>query len=60
MTKTAVPDWTMASLARGRAKSYGSITAARYRREGTWTEVTFDELWERVRDLALGLVAPGL
>jgi long-chain acyl-CoA synthetase len=51
---------TMATLARLAADRYGDTTGARFLRDGEWHELTYDELWHRVRDLALGLVELGV
>jgi len=51
---------TMAALARTAAERHGSGIAGRYKRDGGWVEVTFDELWDRVQGLAKGLVALGI
>jgi long-chain acyl-CoA synthetase len=51
---------TMAALARHAAERYGDQIAARFLRDGEWVEMSYAELWERVRDLALGLVDLGI
>ncbi|WP_116997919.1 AMP-dependent synthetase/ligase [Desertimonas flava] len=51
---------TMAALAAVSAVRYGSRTAASYQREGEWQTVSYDELWRRVGDVALGLVDLGI
>ena len=50
----------MATLAKLAADRYGDTTAARFLRDGAWHQLTYNELWERVRDLALGLVELGV
>ena len=50
----------MATLAKLAADRYGDTTAARFRVDEAWHQLTFNELWERVRDLALGLIELGV
>ena len=50
----------MASLARNGAAAYGDSVAAMFLRDGGWQSLTYDELWQRVRDVALGLVSLGV
>jgi long-chain acyl-CoA synthetase len=50
----------MATLARLAADRYGDSTGARFQRDGEWRHLTYAELWDRVRDLALGLVDLGV
>ena len=40
--------------------AYGDGAAAMFLRDGEWQSLTYDELWQRVRDVALGLVALGV
>jgi long-chain acyl-CoA synthetase len=56
----AAADLTMATLARLAADRYGDTTGARFLRDGEWGELTYTELWDRVRDLALGLIDLGV
>ena len=51
---------TMATLAKLAADRYGDATAARFLRDGEWQQLTYNELWDRVRDLALGLARLGV
>ena len=51
---------SMAELTRTAAERYGDAVAARFLRDGEWAELTFNELWDRVRDLALGLIELGV
>ena len=51
---------TMAALAKLAADRYGDATAARFLRDGEWSQLTYNELWDRTRDLALGLVDLGV
>jgi long-chain acyl-CoA synthetase len=51
---------TMATLAKLAAERFGDTTAVRFLRDGDWTQLTYAELWDRVRDLALGFVALGV
>jgi long-chain acyl-CoA synthetase len=53
-------DTTMASLARVAADRYGNVIAARFLRDGEWTELSYRDVWQRVRELALGLVDLGV
>ncbi len=50
----------MPSLARTAAERHGSEIAARFRRDGEWAEMTYAELWDRVRSIALGLIDLGV
>jgi long-chain acyl-CoA synthetase len=51
---------TMAALARSAAERYGSTVAAVYRRDDEWVELGFDDMWQQVRELALGLIGLGV
>jgi long-chain acyl-CoA synthetase len=51
---------TMATLAKLAADRYGETTAARFLRDGEWQQLTYNELWDRVRDLALGFARLGV
>jgi long-chain acyl-CoA synthetase len=51
---------TMATLAGLAADRFGDATAARFQREGEWKQLTYNELWDRVGNLALGLVELGV
>jgi len=51
---------TMPTLAKLAADRYGEATAARFLDDGAWRELTYNELWDRVRDLACGLVELGV
>ena len=57
---TNAQEWTMASLAQRAARTHGTAVAARYKSDGAWTDVTYEQLWERVRELALGFIALGI
>jgi long-chain acyl-CoA synthetase len=50
----------MATLAKLAADRFGDTVAARFLRDGEWRQLTYAELWERVRDLALGLADLGV
>ncbi len=50
----------MATLAKLAADRYGDATAARYLSDAEWHQLTYNELWDRVRDLALGLAGLGV
>ena len=50
----------MATLAKLAADRFGDATAARYLRDGEWHQLTYNELWHRVRDVALGLAELGV
>jgi long-chain acyl-CoA synthetase len=50
----------MGTLAARAAAEYGSRSAIRYRREGEWQSVSFEELAATVDALALGLVELGI
>jgi long-chain acyl-CoA synthetase len=60
MTTAGAMNVTMAALARNAADRFGDEVAARFRRGGEWAELSYAELWQQVRDLALGLVALGV
>ena len=51
---------TVADLAARAAAEYGSKAAIRYRREGEWQSVSFEELARIVDEVALGLLALGI
>ncbi|CAN5766604.1 long-chain fatty acid--CoA ligase [soil metagenome] len=51
---------SMAALTKRAADRYGDRVAARYKRGDEWDEITYAELWERVRAVALGLVDLGV
>ena len=55
-----LPNHSMASLARNGAAAYGDSVAAMFLRDGGWQSLTYDELWQRVREVALGLVSLGV
>jgi long-chain acyl-CoA synthetase len=57
---TAGTSVTIADLAERGAAEYGSKAAIRYRRDGDWASVGFDELATIVDELALGLIALGI
>jgi long-chain acyl-CoA synthetase len=50
----------MAALARTAADRYGERIAARFKRGDEWGELTYAELWEWVRRMALGLIDLGI
>jgi long-chain acyl-CoA synthetase len=50
----------MTTLAKLAADRYGDTTAARFLRDGEWQQLTYNELWDRVRDLALGFARLGV
>ncbi len=51
---------TMAALARIAASRYGDGIAGRSLRDGEWTDLTYNALWEQSADLALGLIELGV
>jgi long-chain acyl-CoA synthetase len=51
---------TMATLAELAAARYGDTMAVRWPADDGWHELTYVELWERVRDLAVGLAGLGV
>ncbi|MBA3288210.1 MAG: AMP-binding protein [Acidimicrobiia bacterium] len=57
---TAGNDAPMAALASTAASRYGDRVAARFLRDGEWTDLTYTELWDRVRPVAHGLVDLGV
>jgi long-chain acyl-CoA synthetase len=60
MTATGATDTTMATLARVAADRFEDVVAARFLRDGEWAELSYRELWQQVRDLALGLIGLGV
>jgi long-chain acyl-CoA synthetase len=50
----------MARLAKLAADRFGDTTGARFLRDGEWQQLTYNELWDRVRDLALGFARLGV
>ena len=51
---------SMAALMRTAAERYGDGPAARFQRDGEWVQWTYNELWDRVREFALGLISLGV
>jgi long-chain acyl-CoA synthetase len=51
---------TVASLPGSAAERFGSHTAARFKRDGEWSEMTYAEMGEAVDEIALGLVDLGI
>jgi long-chain acyl-CoA synthetase len=64
MEVTAVPSataaQTIADLVPHAAERYADRVAVRYKREGSWQDVSYAELDEIVRELALGLIDLGI
>jgi long-chain acyl-CoA synthetase len=50
----------MADLALLAARKHGSHTAVKYKRDGEWVDVSYDEFGDAVREIALGLMSFGL
>ena len=42
------------------AERYGDGPAARFQRDSEWVQWTYNELWDRVREFALGLISLGV
>jgi long-chain acyl-CoA synthetase len=51
---------TVADLAASAAATHGEATAVRYKRDGEWTELTFEEVGTIVEEIALGLIELGV
>ncbi len=51
---------TMVALARTAADRYSDAVAATFLRDGEWQQLTYAQLWEQIRDLALGLIDLGV
>src|SRR5690348_4101791 len=51
---------TVASLPGSAAERFGSHTAARFKQDGEWSEMTYAEMGEAVDEIALGLVELGI
>ncbi|MGZ4183114.1 MAG: AMP-dependent synthetase/ligase [Solirubrobacteraceae bacterium] len=51
---------TVASLPGSAAERFGSHTAARFKKAGEWSEMTYAEMGEAVDEIALGLVDLGI
>ncbi len=51
---------TMAALARTAAERFGDRPATRAKRDGSWHDTSYDELWQQVRAVALGLIGLGI
>ncbi len=51
---------TMAAIAQENAERHKGVAAARYKQGDGWAETTYDDLWDRVHDLAAGLVDLGI
>jgi len=50
----------LAHMVRNRALQYGEKVALRYKSEGTWKDITYEELGEQVRNVARGLLEMGV
>ncbi len=51
---------SMAALTRTAAERYGDALAAMFLRDGEWARMSFTELWDHVRGVALGLIELGV
>jgi long-chain acyl-CoA synthetase len=51
---------TVASLPGSAAERFGSHTAARFKRDGEWSEISYAEMGEAIDEIALGLVDLGI
>jgi long-chain acyl-CoA synthetase len=51
---------TLADLVARAAASYGDLPAIRFKRDGTWHDVSYTELGEIVQEVGLGLIDLGL
>src|ERR1700741_342444 len=51
---------TMAAIAQENAERHKGVAAARYKQGDGWAETTYEDLWQRVRDLAVGLIDLGV
>jgi long-chain acyl-CoA synthetase len=51
---------TVASLPGSAAERFGSQTAARFKRDGEWREMSYAEMGEAIDEIALGLVDLGI
>jgi long-chain acyl-CoA synthetase len=51
---------TVASLPGSAAERFGSHTAARFKRDGEWSEMSYAEMGEAIDEIALGLVDLGI
>jgi long-chain acyl-CoA synthetase len=51
---------TVASLPGSAAERFGSHTAARFKKDGEWSELSYAEMGEAVDEIALGLVDLGI
>ena len=51
---------TVASLPGSAAERFGSHTAARFKRDGEWRELSYAEMGEAIDEIALGLVDLGI
>jgi long-chain acyl-CoA synthetase len=60
MNETRSGPRTLAELAETTADRFGDHVAARYKRDGEWRELTFEQARARIEQLALGLVATGV
>jgi long-chain acyl-CoA synthetase len=57
---SATASQTIADLIPHAAERYGDRTAVRYKRDGAWQDVTYAELDQIVREVALGLIDLGI
>jgi long-chain acyl-CoA synthetase len=51
---------TLADLLPGAVASFGELVAIRHKQDGAWLDVTYTELGEIVREIALGLIDLGI
>ena len=57
---TSTASTTIADLISRAAERFGGAVAARRMVDGTWVELTYTEVGDRVRDIALGLIELGV
>jgi long-chain acyl-CoA synthetase len=51
---------TVAALPSSAAERFGDNVAARYRRDGAWTELSYSEVGRAIEEIALGLIDLGI
>jgi long-chain acyl-CoA synthetase len=51
---------TIAAMASWGARKYGDVPALRFKRDGDWQEISYNEMGEAAREIAAGLISLGV